>query len=123
MAEDAKKAQEDKDVYMAENAKLQEYKAGIEKKQFDSTVEYTLQEVSESLPKEEIEKAREQSKEFTLDNVLAWANDLKSLAFSYIKDNPKKKESFVRIATNYSWLPNSSETEDVNEKYAKNGWV
>ncbi len=123
MAEDAKKAQEDKDVYMAENAKLQEYKAGIEKKQFDSTVEYTLQEVSESLPKEEIEKAREQSKEFTLDNVSAWANDLKSLAFSYIKDNPKKKESFVRIATNYSWLPNSSETEDVNEKYAKNGWV
>jgi len=123
MAEDAKKAQEDKDVYMAENAKLQEYKAGIEKKQFDSTVEYTLQEVSESLPKEEIEKAREQSKEFTLDNVSAWANDLKSLAFSYIKDNPKKKESFTRIATAYSWLPNSSETEDVNEKYAKNGWV
>ncbi len=123
MAEDAKKAEKDKDTYMSENAKLKEYKAGIEKKQFDSAVEFTLKEVSDSLPKEEIEKARESSKEFSLDNISAWENNVRSLAFSYIKDAPKKKESFTRIATINSWLPNSSENEDRNQKYAKEGWL
>lgn len=120
MAEDAKK---DKDTYMAENMALKEYKDKIEKQQFDYATEKTLQEVSDIFSKDEIEDFRKEVESFSLDTLPAWQNSIRSLAFSHIKDNPKKKESFTRMATVNSWLSKNSNFEDPTEEYAKNGWL
>jgi outer membrane biosynthesis protein TonB len=124
MAEESVAAKEDKDVYMAENAKLKEYKDKIEKQQFDYAVEKTLQEVSDVFSKDEIDTAREEVKAFSVETLPAWQSDIKSKAFSRIKDNPKKKENFTRMATVNSWLNiNNESSEDVSKKYAKEGWL
>lgn len=123
MQADSNAAKEDKDVYMSENVKLKEYKDTIEKQQFSCAVEKTLQEVSDSLSKEEINNARETAKSLNLDTLAAWQNDIRSLAFSYIKNNSKKKESFTRMATVNSWLTKNDEPEDAIKKYAQNGWL
>ena len=123
MQSDLNAAKEDKDVYMSENVKLKEYKDTIEKQQFSCAVEKTLQEVSDSLSKEEINNARETAKSLNLDTLTAWQNDIRSLAFSYIKNNSKKKESFTRMATVNSWLTKNDEPEDAVKKYAQNGWL
>jgi hypothetical protein len=124
MKEESDAAKEDKDVYMAENASLKEYKDKIEKQQFDYAVEKTLQEVSDVFSKDEIDAAREEVKEFSVENLPAWQNDIKGKAFSRIKDNPKKKENFTRMATVSSWLNRDNESsEDVSKKYAKEGWL
>lgn len=124
MAEESVAAKEDKDVYMAENAKLKEYKDKIEKQQFDYAVEKTLQEVSDVFSKEELDNAREEVKEFTLDTLPAWQSSKKSLAYERIKDGPKKKETFTRMVTVNSWLHRDNESsEDVSKKYAKEGWL
>ena len=124
MSDEAKAAKEDKDVYMAENASLKEFKDKIEKQQFDYAVEKTLQEVSDVFSKEEIDNAREEVKSFTSENLTAWQSDIKSRAFSRIKESPMKKENFTRMATVNSWLTRSNESdEDVSKKYAKEGWL
>jgi hypothetical protein len=123
MKEESDAAKEDKDVYMTENAKLKEYKDKIEKQQFDYAVEKTLQEVSDVFSKEEIDAAREEVKEFSVENLPAWQNDIKGKAFSRIKDNPKKKENFTRMATVSSWLNRDNEPEDATKEYAKKGWL
>ena len=117
-------AKEDKDVYMAENLGLKEYKDKIEKQQFDYAVEKTLQEVSDVFTKDEIDSAREEVKAFNMENISAWQNDIKGKAFSRIKENPKKKETFTRMATVNSWLTKDNESsKDVSKKYAKEGWL
>lgn len=124
MQSEADAAKEDKDVYMSENAGLKEYKDKIEKQQFDYAVEKTLQEVSDVFSKDEIDAAREDVKAFSVENLPAWQNDIKGKAFSRIKDNPKKKENFTRMATVSSWLNRDNESsEDVSKKYAKEGWL
>ena len=123
MQSDADAANADKDVYMAENAKLKEYKDKIEKQQFDYAVEKTIQEVSDVLTKDEIDNAREEIKAFNIETLPAWQSNIKSLAFSRIKDNPKKKESFTRMATVNSWLTKNNEPEDATKEYAKKGWL
>jgi hypothetical protein len=116
-------AKEDKDVYMAKNAELQEYKDKIEKQQFDYAVEKTIQEVSDVFTKEEIENAREEVKAFSIENLPAWQSSIKSAAYERIKDAPKKKESFTRMATVHSWLNRDDKPEDVTKEYAKKGWL
>jgi len=117
-------AKEDKDVYMAENAGLKEYKDKIEKQQFDYAVEKTLQEVSDVFTKDEIDAAREETKEFTVETLPAWQSSKKSAAYERIKDAPKKKENFTRMATSVSWLHKDNESsENVTKKYDKEGWL
>lgn len=116
-------AKEDKDVYMAKNADLQEYKDKIEKQQFDYAVEKTIQEVSDVFTKEEIENAREEVRSFSIENLPAWQSSIKSAAYERIKDAPKKKESFTRMATVHSWLNRDDKPEDVTKEYAKKGWL
>jgi hypothetical protein len=123
MQAESEAAKNDKDVYMGENANLKEYKDKIEKQQFDYAVEKTLQEVSDVFSKEEIDNAREEVKDFNAENLSAWQSNMKSKAFSRIKDNPKKKESFTRIATVHSWLNKNNEPEDATKEYAKKGWL
>ena len=116
MADELKKAKEDGDVYMSANEELKQFKADVEAKQFAFEVESTIAEVSDTMPKEEIEKARENSKNFTLETVGAWKNEIKALAFSLGKDK-KVDDGVNRIAM--SWV----DKKDRNKQDLSKGWV
>lgn len=86
----------DCETYMSENASLREFKAQTEAKEYAFEVEKVLNEVSETMPKEKVEEAREDSKNFALDSLDAWRNKVKAVAFSYVK-NSKKDDGIVRM--------------------------
>ena len=97
MAEDAEKAKKDNESYMNENMSLKEFKANIEKAQFAAEVEKVLNDVSDTMPQDEINKARDESKNFTLENINGWANSVKAIAFTFSKGK-KPKEEYMKIA-------------------------
>lgn len=74
------------DAYMSENQALKEFKADIESKQFAFEVETVLSEVSKTMPKDEIEKAREDSVNFSIESIDAWKNKTKAIAFGFIEN-------------------------------------
>jgi hypothetical protein len=115
MAEDLKKAQEDKDVYMAEFDELKKFKADIEAKQFAFEVESTLKDVVDTMPKDKVDEAREDSKNFSLDNVDAWKNKVRADAFSYSKDR-KPNDGIMRMAL--PWNQGNKDKPDLTH-----GWV
>jgi predicted DNA binding CopG/RHH family protein len=83
------------DAYMSENQTLKEFKADIESKQFAFEVESTLADVSKTMPKDEIEKAKEDSVNFNINTIDAWKNKTKAIAFSFVgdkkvEDKPKR---------------------------------
>jgi hypothetical protein len=85
MAEEVQKKDAESKTYMEECMSLRQFKQNVEAEKFMFEVEATLSDVSETMPKEEILKAREDAKNFSLETVDAWRNKVKSLAFSYIK--------------------------------------
>ena len=96
MAEDAEKAKKDNEAYMQETMALKEFKANVEKAQFSAKVESVLADVIDIMPQTEIDKAREDSINYTMETVTGWENSVKAVAFSYSKGK-KPKEEFVRI--------------------------
>jgi hypothetical protein len=113
----SKKAQEDKDAYMAENDELKKFKADVLGQRFAFEVESTLSDVSDTMPKDKLDDVRKDSENFNLENVDIWKNKVKALAFSYSKE--KKLDGINRMAlSNSGWLPQKKDTN----KY-ENGWV
>ena len=115
MAEDLKKAEEDRDAYMAAGEELKKFKADVEARQFAFEIETTLSEVSEVLSKDDVNQARENSKNYSLENVGAWKNEVKAMAFSANKDSKKPDDGITRFAT--SWV------DKKQERKLDNGWV
>jgi hypothetical protein len=115
MAEDLKKAQEDKDVYMAEIDNLKKFKKDTEDKQFACELESTFAEVTDVLPKEQVSKFREESVNYSLENLAELQNKIKAVAFSYTGKSKKVDDGITRFAT--SWV-----THDQDKDYS-NGWV
>jgi hypothetical protein len=120
MAEDNKKEKEDKDAYMSEYEALKKFKEDSENKQFAFEIESTIKDISETMPKDKVEEAREDSKNFSLSNIDAWKNKYKALAFTYTKEK-KPNDGINRIALPY--LIQNNEPEDATKEYAKNGWL
>lgn len=115
ICEMSEKADKDKEAYLAENEVLKGFKADIEAKQFAFEIEATLSEVSDTMPKDKIAEHREDSKNFSLENIDAWKNKVKAVAFSYTKDK-KPSDGINRVAM--PWL-NSPKSESNFE----NGWL
>jgi len=115
LCEMSEKAEKDKEAYLAENEVLKGFKADIEAKQFAFEIEATLSEVSDTMPKDKIAEYREDSKNFSLENIDAWKNKVKAVAFSYTKDK-KPSDGINRAAM--PWL-NSHKSESNFE----NGWL
>ncbi len=120
MVEASKKEKEDKDAYMSEYEALKKFKEDSENKQFAFEIESTIKDISETMPKDKVEEAREDSKNFSLSNIDAWKNKYKALAFTYTKEK-KPNDGINRIALPY--LIQNNAPEDATKEYAKNGWL
>lgn len=116
MAEDAKKAEEDKDAFMAENESLKKFKEDVEKSRFDYAVESTINEVAETMPKDKVDELREDSKNFSLETIDGWKNKVKAMAFEYSKDK-KPSDGITRIDMS-GWMTE----KETNKDYSK-GWL
>jgi hypothetical protein len=92
MAKSFAKMLEAQKVYLAENEELKKFKSSVEEAKFSFEVENTLNEISTYVPKEEIEKAKEESKNFSLENIDAWKNSVKAMAFTFSKSKDEKEE-------------------------------
>jgi hypothetical protein len=113
----SKKAQEDKDAYMAENDELKKFKADVLGQRFAFEVESTLSEASEdNIPKDKIDEYRERSKNFSLENINVWANEVIADAHRYSKGK-KPSDGINRMAL--SWVDNNGKDKDN----LKDGWV
>ena len=80
------KMKEELKTYMAENEELKEFKSKMEKERFEFEVGRVLKEVEESMPPNELETAREDAAQFTLETIDAWANKVRAKAFTFSKD-------------------------------------
>lgn len=96
LQEEMSKMKDDMDVYMKENEELKTYKADIEEQNKNFEVEATLKEVMSILPEEELEACRTSAKEFSLENIGVWKNEVQAKAFKFSKGIPDK-EPFLRM--------------------------
>ena len=108
------KMSEEGKAYMSELEGLRKFKADVDAEKFMYAVESTLKDVSDVLPHAELEKAREQSKDFSIDTIDAWKNGVKALAFSFTKNEKKPEDNIVRMG-----LPFSNESR----KNTSSPWV
>lgn len=99
--------EKDNSNLIEENSKLKEFKASIEKQNRDFEVESTLSEVSNSLPKDEIEAFKLSAENFTLENIDVWKNEVKAKAYNFSKGIPEKK-SFIKVGLPVSDKPKRS---------------
>ncbi len=108
------KMSEDLEKYAAENDELKKFKADIEKERFALKVESFMQEMSTELSAEEFAKAKEDSANFSMDNIDDWKNKVKVTAFNFSRGGKeKKKQDFVSIAMPFAGnqQSNSGETK------------
>lgn len=77
-------------AYMSEFESLKSFKKSANEARFSYEVESTLKEVETVMPSEEIEKARTESLNFSVDNIDAWKNAVKAKAFTFAKPSDKK---------------------------------
>jgi hypothetical protein len=86
--------QEQMNSFATENEELKKFKADLDQKQFNFEVDTTIKEAESFIPYEELNVLREQSKEFSLENIDGWKNAVKATAFSYSKNEKPKDEEF-----------------------------
>ena len=111
------KMSESQKAYMAENEELKKFKKSIEEQRFSYEVEITLKEVGEVMPQDEVEKSREESKNFSLENVDTWKNSVKAKAFTFAstsKDKKDKKPELQKWAFNIDVTQNKESLWKIN---------
>jgi len=107
MESEMKAIKEDKDTYMAEFERLQKFEKGIKEAEFKAEVEAVFAEI-EDMPIEDINSFREKSKNFTLETIDTWKNEVLAKAFTYSKGK-KSKAKHVKID-----IPRDVETKKSN---------
>jgi hypothetical protein len=103
--------------FAAENMSLKEFKADVEKQQFQFQVESFMQEVVNSLPAEEFAKAKEDSANFSIDNLNDWKNKVKATAFNFSRDKKPEKKDYIAIAMPF--LSNQSNSGDTKSPWKR----
>jgi hypothetical protein len=105
-------------VYMAENEELKKFKADIEENEKMAQIEYTATEaLGYGMPKEKVEEFKEKAKEFSLENIHIWKNEVKAETLPFT-GKQSKKEGFTRIGLPFNTTP-QTESEDMWDRYKK----
>jgi len=90
--EESEKAKKDEEAYMTELMSLREYKAKIEKQQYDYAVQSFLDEVRKDIPKDELDKFVEDSKEYNLETLDNWKNIVKATAYTFARAKSENED-------------------------------
>ena len=109
-----KMAEENK-AYMSikeEFEALKSFKKSVEESRFSFEVESTLKDVEAVMPRDEMDKARDESKNFSLDTIDGWKNGVKAKAFTFSSKNPKDVKNQIP-RWNYDIGTNSGKNKDT----------
>lgn len=85
------KMEEDKEVYLAENAEMKQKFADQEAQQKEMAVNSFMKEMSDKveMSEEQVSEMKEKSKEFSFDKIEDWKNHVKAFCFDF---KPKKNQ-------------------------------
>jgi hypothetical protein len=83
-------------TYSDELESLREFKANYDTSLFEAEVESTFAEVVDDMPKEEVEKFRAEAKNYTIENIQDWKNQVHAKAYTYTKGG-KSEKKHIRI--------------------------
>lgn len=101
MSESMKKMEEDKKVYLSENAELKKFKADIESEQKKYSVDSTMKELEEkfSIPEDVVLEMRSKAESFEFSRIDDWKNIVKAKAvdFAINKNKKEEEEDFIRF--------------------------
>ena len=112
MSEAIAKKEEEGKAYMAKNEELEAFKANVEKERYEFEVQKTLDEVRNSLPKDEFEAVKEDAKNFSLETVDAYKNMVKAKAFGFAVGKAPKR-TFVEIGLPFSGGKDTTTSTDL----------
>ena len=99
-------------AYMSEFESLKSFKKSADEARFSYEVESTLKEVATVMPSEEIEKARTESVNFSVENIDGWKNAVKAKAFTFAKPSDKKNTKTEEIVGRWAFGVDSVETKE-----------
>ena len=102
-------------IYMSENEQLKKFKSDIEEKEMLSVIEYTLTEVMESMPKEQMEELREDAKNFCASDLNIWVNKVKAEAFSFSKGKTNN-DGIMKVGLPFVNENNKTESKSLWDK-------
>lgn len=105
------KMEEENKAYMAEFESLKSFKKSSDEARFSYEVESTLTEVGAVMPADEIEKARAESVDFSVETIDAWKNAVKAKAFTFSK--PESKETKKQIAPRWAFNVDTNQTKET----------
>lgn len=100
---------------------LKKFKTDADEQQFKFSVEKVLNEVSKYMPEEEVNQAREDAQNYSLETFSGWANGVRAKAFEFAakKDEKKdKKEDGERDIVRIGIV----NTNDTNNKKGGSVW-
>lgn len=108
------KMAEEKFATLEENYnKLLAEKVDSENKEKEKIVAFTINDVSEKMPKDKIEELQTESVNFTLENIDIWKNKVYAAAFDFIKD--KNNEGIKRISLPF-WSDGKKDEKSIWNK-------
>ena len=91
-----------------ENMSLKEFKEKKESEAFTLQVESFMQDFQNVLPTEEITNAKEDSFNFSLDNLDAWKNKVQAKAYTFAVKKKDKKDSLTSVSLPFDVNPKVS---------------
>ena len=105
---------------MAENEELKEFKGKIEKSQKDFVVDSTIAELQEGtdIPEDKLKEIKANAENYSLEDIDAWKNTAKAIAFDYKKVAGKKPEK-GEMKMSLPWLKNTGENKSIWETLKK----
>jgi len=89
--------EEDKKVYLAENAEMKQRFAEQEEQAKQMSVDSFMKEMSDKveMSAEQVEEMKEKSKEYSFADIEKWKNHVKAFAFDFKPKAPKEKDKSI----------------------------
>ena len=108
--------EEDKKVYLAENAEMKQRFAEQEEQAKQMSVDSFMKEMSDKveMSAEQVEEMKEKSKEYSFADIEKWKNHVKAFAFDFKpKTQNEEDKSFVTYALPFNNVEKPRQSEDV----------
>jgi hypothetical protein len=105
----------DNKTYMKENMSLKDFKASIEKQEYEFAVNTTISEIKNTveIPADDVNKLLDESKKYSLSTVDAWKNFAKATAFNFAKREKTPDDTERKIGLYWQNLGNKTQTGTV----------
>ena len=109
------KMEEDKEVYMAENADMKKRFAEQDEKAKEFAVDSFIKELSEKviIPEDKITEMKTKAGEFSFAEIDGWKNYCKAFSFDFVKKEGSDKRDFVTYALPFNNIEKPRQSEDV----------